>query len=107
MQVAMYYANRDVRLEEADAPEVGPGDVRIRIDSRTEYDGFTLFTVSMEPAVGAPSIDASMAESARSASFRGSPCALTTGSNSPRCSASRLAGHPSRSASNVAQVTLR
>jgi len=31
MRVAMYYANADVRLEEQPAPEVGPGDVLIRI----------------------------------------------------------------------------
>lgn len=31
MRVAMYYNNRDVRLEEMPTPRVGPGEILIRV----------------------------------------------------------------------------
>ena len=31
MRVAMYYNNRDVRLEELPVPSIGPGELLIRI----------------------------------------------------------------------------
>ena len=31
MRVAMYYNNRDVRLEELPVPEVGPGEILVRV----------------------------------------------------------------------------
>ncbi len=33
MRVAMYYSNNDVRLEEAPVPEIGPGEILIRVMS--------------------------------------------------------------------------
>jgi L-iditol 2-dehydrogenase len=33
MRVAMYYANDDVRLEERPKPEIGPGEIMVRIES--------------------------------------------------------------------------
>jgi L-iditol 2-dehydrogenase len=31
MRVAMYYNNRDVRLEEMPKPEIGPGEILIKV----------------------------------------------------------------------------
>ena len=33
MRVAMYYNNRDIRIEELPRPEIGPGEVLIRIEA--------------------------------------------------------------------------
>src|SRR4030043_53159 len=33
MRVAMYYSNRDVRLEEMPAPQIGPGEVLMRVEA--------------------------------------------------------------------------
>ena len=33
MRVAMYYNNRDVRVEEMPAPEIGPGELLLRVDA--------------------------------------------------------------------------
>ena len=33
MRVAMYYSNNDVRLEETPVPEIGPGEILVRVIS--------------------------------------------------------------------------
>ncbi|MFA5802460.1 MAG: alcohol dehydrogenase catalytic domain-containing protein [Thermoleophilia bacterium] len=33
MRVAMYYSNRDLRIEEMDVPEIGPGELLVRIEA--------------------------------------------------------------------------
>ncbi|MBI5197374.1 MAG: alcohol dehydrogenase catalytic domain-containing protein, partial [Nitrospirae bacterium] len=33
MRVAMYYSNRDVRVEEMPAPRIGPGELLIRVNA--------------------------------------------------------------------------
>ena len=33
MRVAMYYSNQDVRLEEMPVPQIGPGEVLMRVEA--------------------------------------------------------------------------
>jgi L-iditol 2-dehydrogenase len=33
MRVAMYYSNKDVRLEEMPKPEIGPGEVLMKVEA--------------------------------------------------------------------------
>ncbi|MDP3731825.1 MAG: alcohol dehydrogenase catalytic domain-containing protein, partial [Candidatus Omnitrophota bacterium] len=33
MRVAMYYSNRDIRIEEMPKPKIGPGELLIRVEA--------------------------------------------------------------------------
>ncbi len=53
MRVAMYYTNQDVRLEEAPAPEIGPGELLVRVEASgiCGSDVMEWYRVEKAPAV--------------------------------------------------------
>ena len=48
MRVAMWYNNRDVRLEEMPVAAIGPGGVLVRVDARGSCGGDVLVAVLAE-----------------------------------------------------------